>query len=59
MIGQIMSPFLEDLYLYFKTLKYDRASWYEVGSAQGDDCRFVHYRFIVYQVAQSALGDVP
>lgn len=59
MIWQITSPFLGDLCLDFKTLKYDRALWYEVGSAQGDDCGFVHYHVIVYQVAQSALGDFP
>lgn len=57
MIWQITSPFLGDLYLDFKTLKYDRALWYEVGPALEGDCRFVHYNFIVYQVAQSALRD--
>lgn len=59
MIWQITSPFQRDLYLGFKILKYYRALWYEVGSAAGVDCRCVHYHFIVYQVAQSALRDFP
>lgn len=50
---------LEDLYLGFKILTYNRALWYEVGSAPGVDCRCVHYYFIVYQVAQSASRDFP
>jgi len=41
--------------MILKHVKDDGAPWYEVSSAQGDDCGFVHYHFIVYKVATCSL----